>query len=148
MIGVCSGTASLSGRSLSGGFTLIEIIMALAIIGIAAVVFLNSAHSLFPSSLTPASVTRASHLAQARMELLLGRREQVGYNFNTDPCSASPSATSCAGIPGFTVAVSGVSAALSWPVATDTTRFRRIVVTVTNSGGTTLAEDTAIIANY
>ena len=82
------------------------------------------------------------------MELLLSRRAQVGYNFNTDPCSASPAATPCAGIAGFTVAVSGVSPVLSWPVMTDTTRFRRIVVTVTNDNGTTLAEDTAIVANY
>lgn len=148
MSGVSSGTASSFGRLLSGGFTLIEIIMAMAVIGIAAVVFLNSARSLFPSSLTPASVTRASHLAQARMELLLGRRDQVGYSFNTDPCSTSPGAEPCAGIEGFTVAVSGVNPVLSWPVLTDTTRFRRIVVTVTHSSGTTVAQDTAVVANY
>ena len=148
MIGLASGAARPSGRLLGSGFTLIEIIMAMAVIGIAAVVFLNSARSLFPGSLTPATVTRASHLAQARMELLLSRRDQVGYSFDTDPCSTSPSATPCAGISGFTVAVSGVSTVLAWPVLTDTTRFRRIVVTVTDSNGTTVAEDTAIVANY
>ena len=148
MSGVSSGFARPYGRSRSGGFTLIEIIMAMAVIGIAAVVFLNSARSLFPGSLTPASVTQASHLAQARMELLLGWRDQVGYSFNTDPCSASPGAEPCAGISGFSVAVSGVNPVLSWPVVTDTVRFRRIVVTVTNGSGTTLAQDTAIVANY
>ena len=148
MIGVSSGIGRSSIRLLSGGFTLIEIVMAMAIIGIAAVVFLNNAHLLFPSSLTPASVTRASHLAQSRMALLLSRRDQVGYGFNTDPCTANPSATPCTGISGFTVAVTGVNPVLSWPVMTDTTRFRRLVVTVTNSSGTTLAEETAIVANY
>jgi prepilin-type N-terminal cleavage/methylation domain-containing protein len=142
------GAASSLGNPPSGGFTLIEIIMAMAVIGIAAVAFLNSAHSLFPSSLTPASVTRASHLAQARMELLLGRREQAGFGFNTDPCTASPSAASCAGIAGFTVTVSGVNPAVPWPAVPVVTRFRLITVTVTNSSGTTLAQDTAVVANY
>lgn len=135
-------------KRLSVGFTLIELIVAMSIIGIAAVVFLNNARSLFPAGLTPATMTRASHLAQARMELLLSRREQVGYNFNTDPCTANPGATICAGVSGLTVTVSGVASVLSWPVATDTARFRRIVVTVTNSSGTTVAENTAIVANY
>jgi prepilin-type N-terminal cleavage/methylation domain-containing protein len=143
-----SAYASVSRARFVVGFTLIELIVAMSIIGIAAVVFLNNTRSLFPASLTAASVTRASHLAQARMELLLSRREQVGYNFNTDPCTATPGATICAGVPGLTVTVSGVASVLSWPVVSDTTRFRRIVVTVTNSSGMTVAEDTAIVANY
>ena len=122
--------------------------MAMAVIGIAAVVFLNSARSLFPSSLTPASVTRASHLAQARMELLLGRREQVGFGFNTDPCTANPNAAPCAGIAGFTVTASGVNPVVPWPAVPVVTRFRLITVTVTHSSGTTLAQDTAVVANY
>lgn len=148
MSGVSRGAASAFCRPYNGGFTLIEIIMAMAVIGIAAVVFLNSARSLFPSSLTPASVTRASHLAQARMELLLGRREQAGFGFNTDPCAASPGAASCAGIAGFTVNVSGVNPIVPWPAVPVVTRFRLVTVTVTNSSGTTLAQNTAVVANY
>ena len=134
------------------GFTLIELLMAMVIIGVAAVVFLNSFRNLLPRSPTPAEVTQAGHLAQQRLEAVLGQRRRLGYAGIIDPCASSPPSppAPCSILQDYAVTVTGVSPFVTWPINTDTNLYRLITVTVKdlNGAGMTMAVETALVANY
>jgi prepilin-type N-terminal cleavage/methylation domain-containing protein len=140
-----------AGTPRPGGFTLTELIVVIVVVGFAGAALLQ----LFPLSRagapTPAQITRADHLAQERMELILGTRLTLGYSSIVDPC-ASGTPTPCTSVSGYTVTANGVpsgaSSPLSLSVDANTTRFRVVTVSVTGPTGHTLSVLTAVLGNY
>ena len=133
-------------RSRSRAFTLIELIVLIVIMGIAAYALLSLFRQTLPRSPTPSQLTQAAHCAQERMELILGRRLLLPFNSTAlDPSGAA----TCPGNAALTVNVTGVNpvAAGAWAVDGNTNRYRLITVTVA-SAGVQLAEQNALIANY
>jgi type II secretory pathway pseudopilin PulG len=127
-------------------FTLVELIVLIVIMGIAAYALLSLFRGTMPRSPTPSQLTQAAHCAQERMELILGRRLILPFNSTAlDPSGAA----TCPANAALTVTVTGVNpiAAGAWAVDGNTGRYRLIRVTVA-SAGTTLAELNALIANY
>ena len=128
------------------GFTLVEMIAFIVIVGIAAVALFQMFRQTLPRSPTPAQLVQATQLAQERMELILGRRGVVSYAALNDPCVGGTPPAICTNTFGYTVAVTGISAAVPWngnPVAD----FKLITVTA-SLGGTQLAQSDAVVANY
>ena len=128
------------------GFTLLEMIVFIVIVGVAAVALFQMFRQTLPRSPTPGQLIQAAQLAQERMELILGRRGVVSYAALNDPCVGGTPPAICTNTFGYTVAVSGISAVVPWngnPVAD----FKLITVTV-SLGGTQLAQSDAVVANY
>ncbi len=59
-------------------FTLVELIVFIVIMGIAAYALLSMFRQTLPRSPSPSQLTQAAHCAQERMELILGRRVALG----------------------------------------------------------------------
>jgi len=127
------------------GFTLIEVVVFIVVVGVAAVALLQMFRQMLPRSPTPAQMAQASQLAQERLELIMGRRSVVGFAGLNDPCSGSPPPL-CNTTYGYTVAVTGVSAAVAWN-GNPTADFRLITVKV-SLGTAQLAQSDAVWANY
>ncbi len=140
----------------SRGLTLIELIVFIVILGIAAFALLGSFGALLPRSPTAAQLTQAMELAQERMELILGQRNSPalgrGYNntVDLDPCNNAGAPTLCTSTFGYTVASAGTGTApaswLPWN-GNPTTNYKLVTVTVT-LGGTTLATQSTVLSNY
>jgi len=138
----------------SRGFTLIELIVTLVIVGIAAYALLKMFADTLPRSPTPSQVTQAAQLAQERMELILGQRLASGYNAaQLDPCKVG-APTICANTLGFNVTSAGTGTALSIPAdppvawnGNPTANYKLVTVTV-KRGGSTLAIENAVLASY
>jgi len=127
-------------------FTLVELIVLIVIMGIAAYALLSMFRETLPRSPTPSQLTQAAHCAQERMELILGRRLALGtLGFGSTALDPSGAAT-CSANAALNVTVTGANALASWSVDGDTTRYRLITVTV--DGTTRLAELNALLANY
>ena len=74
-----------SGRG-ARGFTLIEAVVFIVVVGIAAVALFRMFSQTLPRSPAPSQLTQAAQLAQERMELILGRRSAAGFSAMNDPC--------------------------------------------------------------
>jgi len=140
----------------SRGVTLVELVVFIVIVGIAAFALLQSFGSLLPRSPTGAQLTQASQLAQERMELILGQRNVLGYTnaINLDPCIVGPAPAVCTNTFGYAVSSAGTTPAPAAPPAgptawngNPTTEYKLITVTVSLSG-TQLAQEYAVLANY
>ncbi len=134
------------------GFTLIELVVFIVIIGVAAVGLLTSMRSLLPRTVTPATLTKAAEIAQARMELILAQRDVDGFSNFTDPCAGGTPVAAVCTPTGFTVTVGGVSSSVQWDTvlpgsAYTTAAIRRVTVTVSD-GTRNLASVTSLLANY
>jgi prepilin-type N-terminal cleavage/methylation domain-containing protein len=133
------------------GFSMIELIMVIVVIGIAGAALLR----LFPltraGAPTPAQMTVANQLAQERMELILGTRHTLGFSSIVDPC-ASGTPTPCSTVSGYTITTRGVPSGPpspdTWSVDANTTHFRQVTVTVSGPTGHTLSVLTAVLGNY
>lgn len=124
-------------------FTLVELIVLIVIMGIAAYALLSMFRGTMPRSPTPSQLTVAAHCAQERMELILGRRLVLPYSSTAlDPSGAA----TCPANAALSVTVTGANALVAWPVDANTGRYR--LVTVTVDGTTRLAELNAVLANY
>ena len=130
----------------NAGLTLVETVVFIVIVGIAAFALLRSFGSLLPRSPTGAQLTEASQLAQERMELILGRYQAVGFTAVNDPCVGGTPPAICTPPTGYAVAVGGVAAPVAWN-ANPLTSYKLVTVTVTLSG-TQLAQENAVLANY
>jgi MSHA pilin protein MshD len=140
----------------SRGLTLVELVVFIVIVGVAAFALLGSFGAMLTRSPTAAQLTQASQLAQERMELILGQRNSpfagVGYN-NTadlDPCNRVGPPAVCTNTFGFTVSSAGTGTApASWVQwnGNPTTSYKLVTVTV-KLGGTTLATRSAVLSNY
>ena len=139
----------------SRGLTLIELVVFIVIVGVAAFALLRSFGALLPRSPTAAQLTQATQLAQERMELILGQRDSPlagrGYNntVDLDPCNVGAPAV-CTNTLGYSVASAGTGTApaswVSWN-GNPTTNYKLVTVTVT-LGGTTLATQSVVLSNY
>jgi type II secretory pathway pseudopilin PulG len=137
------------------GFTLVELLVFIVILGFAAYALFRSFGSVLPRSPTAAQLTQAVQLAQERMALILGQRDSPlagrGYNntVDLDPCNVGAPAV-CTNTLGYSVTSAGTGTApaswVSWN-GNPTTNYKLVTVTVT-LGGTTLATQSAVLSNY
>jgi len=126
-------------------FTLVELIVLIVIVGIAAYALLSMFRQTLPRSPTPSQLTQAAHCAQERMELILGRRLVLPFNSTAlDPSGAA----TCPANADLNVNVNGANALVAWSVDVDTNRYRLVRVWITDAAGTQLAEQHALLANY
>lgn len=131
------------------GLSLIEVVAFLVVVGAGAALLLPMLRNVMPRSPDATDIIQATHLAQARMELILGQRAVGGYSAMSDPCIPAAGAPAiCTAPAGFNFAVSGVSPVVPWPANTDTTLFKQITVQVTGPSGATLSQIDAVVANY
>jgi Tfp pilus assembly protein PilE len=137
-------------RRVAKGVTLVELIAFLVVVSIGAVALLGSYRNILPRAPTPAGITRASLLAQERMELIVGQRTGLGYSSTAlDPCPGTQ--PPCVTVIGFTVSVSGVSSVVGWPSDTAPNRLLNRIITVTVTDSSTniqLAQQQTILSNY
>ena len=82
------------------GYSLIELVIFIVVIGILGVGLMSAFSGALLGATEPERITRATVLAQERMELILGRREAAGFAaftaFTFDP--------SCTNVPaGYTI---------------------------------------------
>lgn len=129
------------------GFTLIEVVVFMVIVGIAAFALLRSFGNLLPRAPTGAQITQASQLAQERMELILGRYQAVGFSAVNDPCVGGTPPTICTTVPtGYTFVVGGFAPVVAWN-GNPVTSYKLVTVTV-SFDGTPLAQESAVLASY
>jgi type II secretory pathway pseudopilin PulG len=133
-------------NSRSAGLTLVETVVFIVIIGIAAFALLGSFGSLLPRSPTGAQLTQASQLAQERMELILGRYTAAGFSAVNDPCVGGTPPAICTPPSGYTFVVDGFAPLVAWN-GNPVTNYKLITVKV-SFGGTQLAQEDAVLANY
>jgi type II secretory pathway pseudopilin PulG len=76
------------------GFTLVELIMFIVIMGVVAAAMVQAFSGTMRGSHTGKELTQAIELAQQRMEVIAGQRKRLGYaSFiagDYDPCQAPP----------------------------------------------------------
>lgn len=118
------------------GFSLIELIVFIVVIGIAVAAIMVPLNMASEKSPNPNYQTIALQLAQGRMELLLGQRYLKGYVNFADPCSGGSPPAICTSLTGFTVT----------SVISTISTGREIAVTATGFG--TIAVLTARIGDY
>ena len=125
------------------GFSLIELIAFIVIMGIAAVALLSMYRAVLPRGATPAEITLATELAQERMELILGQRVAGGYSPLADPCVVSAAAV-CTPTSGYAVSSVIVGGWSGIPA----TSYKEIAITVLGPDGTQRAKLSALVADY
>jgi prepilin-type N-terminal cleavage/methylation domain-containing protein len=139
---------------LQRGLTLIELVMFLAILGVASVALFRSFGSVVPRTPTPAQLVQGAQLAQERMELILGQRQALGYGAaQLDPCKVGSPAI-CSNTLGFSVTSVGTGTGASVPPdppvvwnANPTANFKLVTVTV-KLDNTPIAIQNVVVANY
>ena len=129
------------------GLSLVEVVVTLVVLSIATTALLPMVRNVLPRSPDSSEVVRATHLAQSRMELILGQRAAGGFSGVNDPCQAA-APVACVVPTGYSITVLGIPTALTWPANTDTSQFRLITVRVAGQNGTLLSKLDAVIANY
>ena len=82
------------------GFTLIELILFILIMGIAAMTVLLSFQTILARSPNANRQTTALELAEGRMDIIMGQYYQVGFSNFGDIC---PGAAVCQSLSGYTV---------------------------------------------
>jgi Tfp pilus assembly protein PilE len=127
------------------GFTLVELIMFIVIMGVVAVAMVQAFSGTMRGSHTGKEMTQAIELAQQRMEVIAGQRKLLGYSgFNTstyDPCDSvglpawttQPCATTTYQAGSF-----GVASALSLVAGACSVVCKEVKVWVTPPGGAVL----------
>jgi type II secretory pathway pseudopilin PulG len=125
------------------GLSLVELVVFIVVVSIAAVGVMQGLSSALRGSPTPGQMTQATQLAQERMELIRATRQTQGYSGIYDPCGVASPPAFCSQMLGYTAAFSSEP----WPVDTDTARYRVLVVTVTREGSQ-VAQYKTLVANY
>ncbi|MDX2165304.1 MAG: prepilin-type N-terminal cleavage/methylation domain-containing protein [Gammaproteobacteria bacterium] len=90
-------------KKISAGFTLIELILFIVIIGIAAIAVLLSFQTLLTKSPNTNRQTTAIILAQSRMDVIMGQYYQNGFASFSDICSGGSPAAVCQTQTGYTI---------------------------------------------
>lgn len=121
------------------GFTMIELIVFIVVIGIASVAILLPLNTASEKSATDSYISTASALAQERMELIIGQRHLVGYTLFIDPCTSGSPPPDCA-FTGYTI-----SSTIAVTSIGGDSNYKSITVTVTGLGNATL---TSLVGNY
>jgi Tfp pilus assembly protein PilE len=149
------------------GVTLVELIAFIIIVGVLVSGLMTGFATTLRGSGVSKQVTQALQLAQERMELILARKDVVGFACFTndangpryDPCGAAVAAGTCAATLASTHPACSAATTFGYtvqPPALDETgacmggdtNYICITVTVTDSSGAKLAELEAAVANY
>lgn len=85
------------------GFTLIELILFIVIMGILSASILTALNQVLLTYAQPTKATIAMQLAKTRMELILAERKTTGFTSFTDPCVGGSPPAVCTAPSGYTV---------------------------------------------
>ncbi len=121
------------------GFTLIEIIVVIVILGVIGVTLMKGLEVSLTATPGLENARIAMELANKRMNLILGQARLIGFDYYNDPCVVSPELAVCTTPTGFTVSSTITS---SWQ---SNTNLQQVTVTVSGSGSATLY---SLVANY
>ena len=86
------------------GFSFIELIIFITVIGIIGSGLLVGMNTAFLHSSQPEALVQASYLANARMQIILMKRAISGYAAVNDPCTATPTLAICTPLASFATA--------------------------------------------
>ena len=117
----------------SAGFSLIELIIFILIIGIAASAVLTSFQTILQKSPTGNRQTTAIALAQERMDLILAQRQLQGFSSFIDPCASGSPPAICTAPTGYTVTANIAAITIGGD-----SNYKTITVTVSGSGDAVL----------
>lgn len=123
------------------GFTLIELVAFIVVIGIIATALLSGMNQALLYSHEPDDLTAASFLANARMQVILMNRAINGYSTLTDPCTITPSLAICTPLSSYATA-NGFT--VSTPVISGSNP-KTITLSVSGAGNATI---NANVFNY
>lgn len=135
------------------GTTLIEVVAFIVILALVVTGLVSAFTGALRTTGMPREINQGLQLAQSRMELILGRRERLGFTgflASYDPCSDQPTCATatrqaCACPTGYTVTVSPLAQTYSSGDA----NYRTVTVTVTGGiEGGQLAQLVALVASY
>ena len=118
------------------GFTLIELVLTIAVLALIAVAILLPLSSSLQNSPTASAQEVAIALAGQRMDLIVGRKPTQFFASYTDPC---PGPALCTVASGYTVASSIVT---NWQ---SNTNYQEITITVSGTGDAVVK---TLVANY
>ena len=85
------------------GFTLIELIVFIVIVSILGAGLFLAFDRVVSGGAMPEESTRATLLAEQRLELILGQRQSQGFTSFTDPCLGGSPAAECTLPTGYAV---------------------------------------------
>lgn len=125
------------------GVTLVELVVFIVVASILAVGLTASFTASVRGTPVPGQMTQAMHLAQERMELILGQRRLQGFAAFGDPCNPGPGPALCTPPSGF-----GFNPAPTIVTGWNGDNNYKVVTVTVASGGTTLAVLTALVADY
>ncbi|MBL7480969.1 type II secretion system protein [Legionella bononiensis] len=128
-------------KGLQQGFTLIELIAFVVLIGIIAGGLLVGLNESLSRANTPTSITQASFLANARMQIILMNRSINGYTTLSDPCTTSPGLAICTPLSTYAAANNFT---VSTPIISGTNP-KIITITVSGAGDAIIK---AYVYNY
>jgi type II secretory pathway pseudopilin PulG len=151
--------AAVLARRSSRGFSLIEMVVFIAVTGVVLGGLVLGLTGALRSAPEPRSMHQGLQLAQARMELILAQRSNLdfpGFTSATfDPCASAPAQEACQVPNNFTVVapcfytgVSTCSFGASNTCQAGDANFKCVRVRVTGPKGTVVAELDAMVANY
>jgi type II secretory pathway pseudopilin PulG len=112
------------------GFTLLEMILFIVVLGIAGVALLSVLSSPLTGAGAQTEAVTATQLAQGRMELVLGQKRREGFP-GSDPCTSGSPPGACQLPSNWTVTTEFVA----WDSNPDTETYQVIVVTANGPGG-------------
>ena len=121
------------------GFTLIETVIFIVVLGIIGVSILAAFVAALQFSPNTKYASRATELAQQRMDVILGQKYLFGFAGTQDPCIATPGLPVCAIPAGYTVSS---AIANNW---LGDVNYKVVTVTV---GGLSQLTLTSLVANY
>lgn len=142
------------------GVTLVELIVFIVVVSVSVSGIMLALSAAQGGSVTPAQLTRATQMAQERMDLIVGQKPQMTFTCfgdtatpRYDPCQTVAAAGTCAARAGSslggcaTIANYTVTSVLAgdWNGNTD---YRVVTVRVAGPDGSQLAEVSALVARY
>ncbi len=136
-------------RSAAGnGFTLVETLMVMVVLGIAAVTVAKLSGNLFSGQTANSNVVVGVQLMQECAEKVLTIRRKTGYTFVTTSACSNPGNYGVFGLPTVTLALTGDPSPPS-PITACTAASTSCLVTITiATGGSNMTAITLNLANY
>ena len=122
----------------TGGFTLLEVLVFIIIMGLLATTIMISLTNMGQKSPEARQQMTASFIAQQCMEYLLGQRRVIGYSTITCPSSTTPNF--CTVPSGYTLSTSIACTTLNGDA-----NYKTITLTVSGNGDATI---TSLVGDY
>jgi len=142
------GNAELRTEKNKGGFTLIEIVITLVVLSIAALGVLSVFTVGISRSTDPLILNQATQLAQEKMDSIVGDRQALGFSAITT--AAYPAEAAVTGFPNYSrsvnvicVAPADLNADAGCPQ-----NYKQVTVTVSWNAGAETVAVTGLFANF